>query len=157
MSDQDAFERILASLHEATLDDTIWPTTSALIDEACGAQGNALMVGTGPKDAIRAQFVGLYYRGERRPDLEQEYLTVYHPLDERVPRVRQLPDSRLVPTPTLYTAEELQTSPTYNEMLRRAGMQQGLNVRLGLPGGAHITWGPCDPVTRGGWGGRNAR
>ena len=35
MSDQDAFERILGSLHEAMLDDSHWPATSALIDEAC--------------------------------------------------------------------------------------------------------------------------
>ena len=32
MSDQDAFERILASLYDAMLDDTRWPGASALID-----------------------------------------------------------------------------------------------------------------------------
>ena len=80
MSAQDAFERILASLYEAMLDDTHWPATSALIDEACGIQGNGIMVGTGPKDAVRALFVGLYYRGERREDWEREYLEVYHPI-----------------------------------------------------------------------------
>ena len=36
MSGHDAFERILTSLHEAMLDDVHWPTTTALIDEACG-------------------------------------------------------------------------------------------------------------------------
>ena len=60
MSDQDAFERILASLHDAMLDDTLWPATSALIDEACGVKGNSLLVGEGPEDA---HFVGVYYRG----------------------------------------------------------------------------------------------
>ena len=39
MSDQDAFERILASLYDAMLDDVHWPSTSALIDEACGSTG----------------------------------------------------------------------------------------------------------------------
>ena len=151
MSDQDAFEHILASLHKAMLDDTYWPATSALIDEACGVTGNALMVGEGPPDDIRALFVGLYYRGERRVDLEREYLAVYHPIDERVPRIRQLPDSHLVYNPALYTAEELQTSPTYNEMLPRLGGQESLNVRLDGPDGSHITWGVGDPVTRGGW------
>ena len=33
MSDQDAFARIVASFHEAMLDDTRWPTTSTLIDD----------------------------------------------------------------------------------------------------------------------------
>ena len=50
MGDQDAFERTLASLHDAMLDDTRWPGTSALIDEACGLTGNDLIVSEGPKD-----------------------------------------------------------------------------------------------------------
>ena len=151
MSDQDAFDRILASLHEATLDDALWPTTSALIDEAVGSQGNTLLVGDGPKDDIRVLFVGLYYRGERRPDLEREYLTVYHPLDESIPRFRQLPDSHVVHATHLYTAQELQTSVAYNEGLRRLNGQDGLRVRLDGPAGSHISWGLADPVAPGGW------
>ena len=151
MSDQDAFDRILASLHEATLDDALWPTTSALIDEAVGIQGNTLLVGDGPKDDIRVLFVGLYYRGERRPDLEREYLTVYHPLDESIPRFRQLPDSHVVHAPDLYTAQELKTSVAYNEGLRRLTGQDGLRVRLDGPAGSHISWGLADPVAPGGW------
>ena len=53
MSEPRAFERILASLYDAMLDDTYWPDTSALIDEACGLTGNALLVGEGPPDDIR--------------------------------------------------------------------------------------------------------
>ena len=63
MSGHDAFERILTSLHEAVLDDVHWPTTTALIDEACGLTSNALLVGEGPNDDLRVLFVGLYYRG----------------------------------------------------------------------------------------------
>ena len=66
MSGHDAFERILTSLHEAMLDDVHWPTTTALIDEACGLTSNALLVGEGPKDDLRVLFAGLYYRGQRR-------------------------------------------------------------------------------------------
>ena len=36
MNPLDAFDRILASLHQAALDDAHWPATAALIDEACG-------------------------------------------------------------------------------------------------------------------------
>ena len=152
MSDQDAFERILSSLYDAMLDDTRWPATSALIDEACGITGNALMVGEGPKDDLRILFVGLYYRGQRREDLEREYLEVYHPTDERVPRFRRLPDSRLVHITDLYTAEELKTSPTYNEALLRAKHQDSLAVRLDGPDGSHMSWGLGDPVSSEGWG-----
>ena len=152
MSSQDAFERILASLYDAMLDDTRWPATSALIDAACGLTGNGLMVGEGPPDDVRALFLGLYSRGQRREDLEREYLENYHAIDERVPRFRQLPVRRLVHITTLYTAEELKTSPTYNELLGRAGMQDGLNVRLPGLDGSHIGWGLNDPVDSDGWG-----
>ena len=152
MSEQAAFERVVASLYDAMLDDSHWPATSALIDEACDLTGNALMVGEGPQDDIRVTFVGLYYRGQRRPDLEREYLDVYHPINEGIPRLRQLPDGHLVPIKDLYTAEELHTSRTYNEALRRGQYQQGLNVRLAGPGGSPMTWSLADPIASEGWG-----
>ena len=152
MSKRDAFDRIVSAVHDATLDESRWPATSALIDEACGLTGNGLMVGEGPKDDVRALFFGLYNRGQRREDLEREYLETYHPLDERVPRFRQLPPCRLVHITGLYTAEELKTSPTYNELLPRAGMQDSLNVQLPGLDGSHIGWGLNDPVDAEGWG-----
>ena len=151
MSDQDAFERILAALHDAMLDGAEWPATSALIDEACGIQGNALLVGTGLPDDVRVLFAQALYRGQLREDLMCDYLAHYHPSDERVPRVRQLPDSRLVHITELYTAEELQTSPTYNEAMLRSHAQDSVNVRLDGPDGSHITWSLNDPVSPGGW------
>ena len=152
MSEQNAFERILASLYDAMLDDTRWPATSALIDEACGIVGNALLVAEGPPDDIRVLFVGLYYRGQRRLDLEREYLDVYHPINEAIPRQLQLPDGHLVALKDLYTAEELKTSPTYNEALLKAKYQNGLNVLLDGPGGTRMTWSLADPVGSDGWG-----
>ena len=67
MSNQGTYERTLALLYDAMLDDTHWPATSALIDEACGIAGNALLVGEGPKKDIQILFVGLYYRGAAPP------------------------------------------------------------------------------------------
>ena len=152
MTRQDVYERVLSSLHDAMLDDTHWPTTSALIDEACGITSNCLLVGEGPPDDLRVLTVGLYYRGQRHEDLEREYLEVYHPIDERIPRFRQLPDSHLAHVKDLYTAEELKTSPTYNEILLRSQYQNGLNVRLDGPDTSHISWGLGDPVASDGWG-----
>ena len=152
MSDRDAFERILASLYEAMLDDTHWPATSALIDEACGLTGNALLVGEGPPDDIRVLFVGLYYRGQRNTDMEREYLEVYHPINEAIPRQLQLPEGHLVQLKDLYTAEELKTSLAYNEAYLRGKYQNGLNVLLEGPGGSHMTWSLADPVASDGWG-----
>ena len=152
MSEQDAFERVVASLYDAMLDDTRWPATSALIDEACGLTGNGLIVAEGPKDDVRLSVVGQYYRGQRHEDLERDYVENYHSMDERVPRFRQLPSSRLVHATDLYTAAELKTSPTYNELMRRAVMQDSLNVRLSGLDGSHIAWGLNDPADSDGWG-----
>ena len=117
-----------------------------MIDETCGLTGNDLLVGEGPEDDVRVVFVGAYCRGQRREDEERDYLENYHPTDERVPRFRQLPDSRLVHVRDLLTTDELKTSPTYNELLRRAGGQDSLNVRLDGPDGSSITWGLRNPV-----------
>ena len=152
MSNQGTYERTLALLYDAMLDDTHWPATSALIDEACGIAGNALLVGEGPKKDIQILFVGLYYRGQRRPDLEREYLEVYHPINECIPRLRQLPAGHLVHFKDLLTAEELKTSRTYNELFLRGKYQNGLNVLLDGPGGSRMTWGLGDPVASDGWG-----
>ena len=66
--------------------------------------------------------------------------------------MQELPDSRLVHTTALYTAEELKTSPTYNESLVRASAQHGLHVRLDGPGGFSVIWAIADPASPSGWG-----
>ena len=153
MSDQDAFERTLASLYDAMLDDTHWPTTSLLMDEACHMQGNSLLVGTDSRDDTEAFTAGMYYRGQRDIDVEREYFDTYYPIDERIPRIQQLPDSRLEHITKLYTSdEELQNSPVYNEILRRGTMQDSLHVRLDGPDGSSIVLVAADPVASDGWG-----
>ena len=151
MKDRDAFERMLASLYDAMLDDRHWPATSALIDEICGSMGSALFIGEGPKDDQRLHLVGLFYRGHRRTDLEREYLEDYHPTNEAVPRALQLPEGHLVQMQDLFTPEEQKTSRAYNEFLLRASFQNGLNALLEGPGGSALTWSLADPVTSDGW------
>ena len=148
---QSVLAGVLAALHDATLDDAQWPRTSALIDEACGATGNALVVSDKFGDDSRIQFKACYYKGERNEELERYYFRNYHHSDERVPRIRQLPDGLLVHTPDLYTEHEKKTSPTYNEALDRTGDRNGLAVRLDGPGGVSISWIFANPGQRGGW------
>ena len=95
---------------------------------------------------------GFYYRGQRRLDLEREYLEVYHPINEAIPRLLHLPAGQLVPLKDLYTTEERTTSRTYNEALRRSQHQQGVNVRLDGPDRSYMTWSLGDPVASDGWG-----
>ena len=151
MSRLHAFDRILTALHDAMLDGARWPAASALIDEGVGTIGNTLLIGEGPEDDVRIVFAASHYRGQRREDLEQDYLRNYHPWDERVPRIRKLPDSELVHVTDLYTEAELKTSRTYNEFLPRSHGRNGVIVRLDGPDSSHLTWALYNPVTSGAW------
>ncbi|MCY4025397.1 MAG: hypothetical protein OXH75_03675 [Acidobacteria bacterium] len=151
MNPLDAFDRILALLHRATLDDAHWPATAALIDEACGTAGNVLVVGEGSGDDARVHFARYLYRGEPRPDLAREYFDVYYPHDEAMPRIRELPAGTVAHTPALYTAGELKTSKAYNEAWNHCVCQNGLCIPLGEPDGLRIVWGIADPIATGDW------
>ena len=152
MDPRDAFERALASLNQAVLDDAHWPAACSLIDAACGTTGSALVVGKDADGKVEVDFACFCIEGLRRRDMEHEFFTVYHPVDERLPRLRRLPDSRIVHVSSLYTERELKTSAAYNDWLRRAGAQNSLNVRLDGPGGSRIVWATADPIGGGAWG-----
>ena len=112
MSERDAFDRILASLHEAMLDDAHWLPTSALIDDACRTKGNMLTFAeVQTHDDVEIFYIRFCFRGEHHKELEREYFKHYFPKDERIPRLRQLPDSQLFHVPDLYTEQELKSSP----------------------------------------------
>ena len=147
MSEREVFERILASLHEAALDDTRWSTASALIDDFLRVHGNSLgIVDVHSGEDIQIYFAGFFYHGQRHREWEREYFEVYYPLDERVPRLGHLPDSKLVHTADLFTEEELKTSVVYNDYLTRLHAQNSINVRLDGPNGSSIAWVVHDPV-----------
>ena len=152
MSQLDVLNRIVSSLSEAALDDSRWPATSALIDYACRVKGNYLLCGHGHSHHdVQIILSRLYYRGQRSEEFEREYFDVYYQLDERVPRIRRLPDSKVVHVGNLLTSQELNTSPVYNEMLPRYDYQNSLNVRLDGPNGTRIVWGIADPINGGDW------
>ena len=151
MNPLDAFDRILALLHQAALDDAQWLATAALIDEVCGTTGNALVVAEGSASDARVCFARYLYRGESRPDLAREYFDVYYPHDEGPPRLRERPAGQVVHVPDLYTEEELRTSPAYNESWRRREVQNGLIMRLDRLDDLRIVWAIGDPVGSGGW------
>ncbi len=152
MSQLDAFDRVLASLHAAALDDSHWLTTSALIDEVCGAKGNMLICAdANAQDGAEIFFARFCYRGQRREESERLYFHTYHALDERVPRLRRLPDSQLVHVPDLYTEQEKKNSVVYNEALPASDVANSLIVRLDGPGGSNIVWSIADPVAGDDW------
>ena len=64
MSEHEAFERIVASLHEVALDHTRWSRATALIDEALRTHGSVMVFGDGDsaEDVRNPFFVGLLPR-----------------------------------------------------------------------------------------------
>ncbi len=140
MSQQDQFDRIVSGLHDAALDDRLWPSTSALIDDAVGMPGNHLVVISGHSREDAAFLFGDRYDRGELTDKGREYAQNFFSHDERISRVLLLPDSRVVHITTLYTASELKTSLTYNELLCRDDAGDGLNVRMDGPDGLHIGW-----------------
>ena len=151
MNPLDAFDRILALVHQAAIDEAHWPAAAALLDEACRATGNALVVGEGSDDNVRICFARYLYRGEPRPDLGREYFDVYYAHDEAPPRLLERPAGQLVHVPDLYTEMELRTSPAYTESWRRREGQNGLIARLDALDDVRIVWAVGDPLGSGGW------
>ena len=146
MNPRDAIDGVLTSLQQAMLDDAHWPAAMARIDEACGLGGSGLVIADGYGDDVQVHVARFYHRGERRLGSEREYFEVYYPLDERVPRLRDLPSGQLMHVPDLYTEAEKKTSLVYNEGLPRLFAQRGLNVRFDGPDGLHVVWATDDPV-----------
>ena len=80
MSEREAFDRILASLHEAALDRARWPTASALIDDALRTHGSSMVFGDGRTEAdIQIFFAWSFFRGQRDRELERDYFENYYP------------------------------------------------------------------------------
>ena len=152
MSERDAFDGILASLHEAALDRRHWSSATALIDDALRTHGSSMVCGDGDSEEdIRIHFAWAFVGGQRDRQLEREYFRIYYPLDERAPRLRHLPDSRLFHMTDLYSDAELKTSRTYNEVLVCGQAGNGINVRLDGPDGSRIVWVVNDPLDGDGW------
>ena len=152
MNQQEAFDRIVGSLHDTTFDDDQWAATSALIEDSCGSKGTSLVFGSGNSpEEIEIFFAQFCNQGKRYEDLEKEYFLTYHGCDERLPRIRRLPDSKVVHTASLYSEEEIKKSFIYNEYLVRVSNQNSLLVRLDGPNASRIVFCLWDPMDGESW------
>ena len=152
MSEREAFGRIVASLQEAAMDDARLSTASALIDEALGVYGNCFAVGDLHSGAeVQVHLARFFYQGYRHHEFEREYFDVYFPLDERLPRLRRMPDSQLFHFADLFSEEEQKTSLVFNECSTLMLARNSINVRLDGPDGSSICWVINDLVGGGDW------
>ena len=151
MSQQDQFDRIVSALHDAALDDRLWPSASALIDDAVGMTGSHLTVVSGyMRDDVELLFGDHYDHGELN-GWGRIWARDYFSHDERLPRLLHMPDSQVFHVSEVFPASTLKTSPVYNDLLRRAGGRNGLDLRMDGPDGLHICWGFTDPLDPNGW------
>ena len=153
MSQQDSFERIVARLHDAALNDVHWSEAARLINEASQMKSNALAI-SDRRHQPRPElfFFRLVVGGEHRDDLERAHLRDFLLYDESISRVKQLRRGEPAPTADLYTDHEKKTSRTYEVVRGPARQQNGLSLYMDGPVGSHIVWALGDSIAPGGWG-----
>ena len=152
MALQRLFDQILASLHEAMLDEAHWLPTSALIDEAFGSMGNHLVFSDPSRsDDIDVFFMRFCYRGEHHRELERRYFETYYPVDDHLPGLRALGHGEIAHVRETFRGQALATSVMYNEAMPLYGFQNGLNVRMDGPHGSQIVFGIADPIDAADW------
>ena len=82
MSRYDDFNAVLSLLHEATLDESLWPAVEARMKDACGTGQNALAMASGASRVDSNAFFAHYCdRGKRFTDGELEYFNDHYPHD----------------------------------------------------------------------------
>ena len=147
------FDRILAMLRAAALDDSRWPAAAALINEVSQTKGHVLVSGAGrsQEDALFS-LVRVYRGDERRSDWERLYFEEYWSEDPSVARFGAIPAGRLVRTGEMFSDLERKKSRVYNELLRETGAQNSLYTRWDAPDGWSSGWTVTDSLERDGWG-----
>ena len=138
------FDRIIASLHEAMLDDSRWPETSALIDKACGTTGTHLVIVGGESHHDAKWFLDRLHRHrELREEQGESTRSITFPANGRLPRVPHMLD--------LYTERELRTSRTTTKCCAGSVPRAGLTIRIDGPNGVQIVWVLAASSRAGGW------
>ena len=154
MIPQDPFRQLLLLIHQAALDDSLWPRVARLINEVTQAKGHMLCFGRGSerRSVKEVSFARMFYGSDRHRDLEKEYARVYWRRDAAFPRLKQLPKAIIRRFPDLYTERERKTSPAFNQIHLQTHMHNGLAVCLEGLGDTVIVWCLAEPATPGDWG-----
>ena len=150
MERHEAFDHVVAALHEATIDDTRWPAASALVDEALGICGNGLLVGRESGNRLEIFSAAFYVRGRRRKDLEPLYLKgCNYPDGSAGKSLRRLPGTEMTRFAELWSAGDM-TSPQADGQ-ERPPIGNGLPACMDGRGEWRVLWVLAGPVRPGGW------
>ncbi len=100
MSQQDQFDRIVSTLHDAALADSLWPGAFELVNEAVGTLGSHLLILSGQTQAnLAVLFERSHYLDPSDELVDKVYSQRYFPHDERIPRFLRLSDSHVATSP----------------------------------------------------------
>lgn len=145
------FERIVATLQDAALDDAAWPRALTLIADAGGMHSSHLAVVDAGQSGPEYMF-GMWRGPAGAMDtVEREYAERYFAGDERVQRLLMMPAGSLVHVTDLYTASEQSASHTYTEFLPRWSLENQISVRLDALDGLHLLWTATRASAQGEW------
>lgn len=154
MSKQEKFERTVATLSEAALDDSKLVAAAAMINDLIGATGHSIAYADpGPTHVPDVLFARFFAGTERREDWESAYFGEYWRRDAGFWRLHSLEDGELAFGGDLYTDEEKRVSPVYNEFRRDTKSCDGLFTVLDGLDGCRVLWSLADSAEPGGWTG----
>ena len=124
------YDRLVSLLYEAVLDDKVWPRIYQSLGATAGVEGAHLVIVDGASADPNVVFSQLHVDGRPAPEIEERYVRDYFAIDERVPKLPQLPTARLVHNDSLFTDRERKFSVAYNEFLRAVDGTNQVLIRL---------------------------
>ena len=131
-----SFDRTVAMLYEAALDDARWPAVFTAMDELCGLRGGQLTATAADSRGVQQiEFAVGFIAGEERDDIVSDWVENYAERSEHIPRILRLPVAELRHNEQLFTDLEKKTSAMYNEFQPRYDCRNQSAVLLDRPGG----------------------
>ena len=135
-----SYEQLIEQVYESVFDDAAWFDVTAALDGMLDIQGHHVALIDQTRADPHLVFSRLYLDGAPADDIEEEYLRDYFAIDERIARTPQLPLGEPIDNRQCFTGEELRTSATYNEFLRRVNGTNQVCVRLPGTGSESDVW-----------------
>lgn len=131
--DVEKLQSALTGIYEAALEPDLWEATVNRIADMIGAESTHLLA---MERATGRTGIGILTR--QNPDAHREYLEDYMEQDIRIPRLLRSMTGRIIRNDDVWTEEERQQSPVYQEYQRKHGLYEITGSQLGIEG--HMTW-----------------
>ncbi len=137
----EVYDTLIGHIYDAVFDESAWLPMVQKVDVVLGTNGCHLALFDPDSADPRTAFSRLYKDGAPAVELEETYLKEYLPIDERVPRLADMPTGEPRHNQQLFTRDERRrTSATYNDFLVSVGGANQICVRLPNSGCDRDVW-----------------